>query len=962
MFLSLSLLISLLSFLIGFILLITILVFYQKQLINHRNIKNQYAREYLYQKYILEENPSRNIKPLLLLKAYLQLVDQVHFTEKSKTQLIHDLSSLHKRFMKELNHPFSYYRKRAACYLGIIDDTCAPLLQKRLECEKNHTVKQYLLFSIKRLNNAIDVDGLVMSVVGTNERYMTQVSHFIIDQYPNLEIKHYFNYTPLEVKIILMDYLNTYPKVQYAEYVIEELNKIEAHLYGNRQLEHLESYSDYLIKSYLYKIMMVVNQMNYPYLLQNRFLNHSSLTMRKWSLYAYLNRPSVETMNQLISSLDGSTLDQDRMNIMIKLANLKKELYKHLMSRFKDIKQVIEKQAILYVLSNKIDYLILKLNSKDRKLVIQMIHALIEERYTADLIDFLNHNKDLELENELLELIEVHLVDLELRQLFSRNLNGRILIKLDLQREDQVVPKKEVKPDHKKVRWLIQLLILNVLFFPILFIVRHYDQMQSYTIAFMFKRYVLDLNYYFIYYYLLINVIYFILMILAYMATKKQNRLWSLKTKQFLFEPDLLPSISILSPAYNEELTIVESVQSLLNLNYPNYEVIVVNDGSKDQTLNRLIDRFDLERKDGIIKSTIHTKRVRSVYINKNLPNLIVIDKENGGKADSLNVGINASKKDYVCGIDADSLLEHDALLKLTSTVIDHQHKTLALGGNIIPANGFTIEQGTIEASRLSSEILVQFQTMEYCRAFTSGRMGWSKINGLLIISGAFGLFEKQMLMRIGGYMTYSSEYQKDTVGEDMELVVRMSKRAFDKGIKANMDFVLNAKCFTEVPSDRKSLLRQRDRWHRGLIDILSYHRSMMFNPKYKQIGLISLPYFFLFETIGPLFEVQAYLALFLSLLMGWLDITILIGVFIASILFGILNSLVSLYIAEHESVYLSKYDTIKLIFLAIIENFGYRQFISLYRVKGLFTSLRSSSNWGVIMRSGFNSSRKHKN
>lgn len=230
-----------------------------------------------------------------------------------------------------------------------------------------------------------------------------------------------------------------------------------------------------------------------------------------------------------------------------------------------------------------------------------------------------------------------------------------------------------------------------------------------------------------------------------------------------LFKKNLLPSISVIAPAYNEEKTIIESVNSLLNLKYPDYELIIVNDGSKDNTLGVLIKYFDLTRVDYIYDCKINTKPVRGVYMNKSMPKLVVVDKENGGKADSLNAGINISKKEYFCGIDADSLLEDDALLKLASLTLDTSIETPALGGNIFPINGCTIERGMIKNIGIPRSRLARFQTIEYIRAFMAGRLGWAWMNSLLIISGAFGLFRKERVIHAGGYLTSSGKYAKDT-------------------------------------------------------------------------------------------------------------------------------------------------------------------------------------------------------
>ena len=367
-----------------------------------------------------------------------------------------------------------------------------------------------------------------------------------------------------------------------------------------------------------------------------------------------------------------------------------------------------------------------------------------------------------------------------------------------------------------------------------------------------------------------------------------------------------------------------------------------------------MINHYNLEKVDVIIDETLPTQPVRGVYKNKSFPKLSVVDKANGGKADSLNVGINISKNEYVCGIDSDSLLESDALLKVTAPMLDSDVETVASGGNIYPINGCTVRKGMLSDLRIPKKHLARFQTIEYLRAFMVGRIGWAYLKSLLIISGAFGLFNRRRLIEIGGYLTRKGIYHKDTVGEDMELVVRLGRQMREKKVKHDIHFSFNANCWTEVPDDFKMLYRQRDRWQRGLIDILTYHKKILFNRRYGRMGLISMPYFFIFEFVGPLFEIQGYSIVLLAAIMGVLDPLIALLLFIASVMLGTLVSLSSLAISMKQFPYYKFKEMGILVFYAIIENFGFRQLISLWRVVGYINSLKKPKGWGKMVRKGF--------
>ena len=339
----------------------------------------------------------------------------------------------------------------------------------------------------------------------------------------------------------------------------------------------------------------------------------------------------------------------------------------------------------------------------------------------------------------------------------------------------------------------------------------------------------------------------------------------------------VLPPLSIIAPAFGEESTIVESVTALLNLDYPDYEVVVVNDGSTDGTLEKATSHFDMERVDFVYEAPLKTNTVRGIYRCRAYPRLTVVDKMNGGKADSLNAGINLARGEFCCGIDADSLLDGRALTEAAAMTLDSEKDTVALGGMILPVNGCTIRRGQVIKSHVSPRFLPGFQTMEYFRAFISGRIGWSMMKSVLIISGAFGFFRKKELLEIRGYLTSREQHRRDTVGEDMELVVRMVERL--KKLKRSFSILYApfALCWTEVPDSGKSLFSQRRRWQRGLLDILYLHHTMIGRPRYGGYGMLGLPYFLLFETLGPWLEIQGYLFFITALILGILDIKVIL-------------------------------------------------------------------------------------
>ena len=292
----------------------------------------------------------------------------------------------------------------------------------------------------------------------------------------------------------------------------------------------------------------------------------------------------------------------------------------------------------------------------------------------------------------------------------------------------------------------------------------------------------------------------------------------------------------------------------------------------------------------------------------------------------------------------------------MAAPFLDTDNEIIATGGNIVPVNGCSVDKGYLTRIEIPKKFLSRLQTMEYIRSFIAGRVGWAALRCLLIISGAFGLFRKSSVIASGGYLTGKEKYQKDTVGEDMELVVRLIKDSNDRGEKGQVNYIFNANCWTEVPEDYSILRKQRDRWQRGLLDIITFHIGMLFNPRHREVGLIAFPYFIIFEVIGPWIEAQGLLMFAIALGLGLLDTQVILLLFTGTILMGVTVSIISFYIMERGNEYFSKKDMAILIFYAVIENFGIRNFFSISRLGGYINALRNKQGWGTMIRRGFQS------
>lgn len=443
-------------------------------------------------------------------------------------------------------------------------------------------------------------------------------------------------------------------------------------------------------------------------------------------------------------------------------------------------------------------------------------------------------------------------------------------------------------------------------------------------------------------YFLFLNTIYTIITIYAFLYIKQSSEATpGLSRLNDLVSLSNLRPISILVPAYNEELNIVNSLRGTLQLQYEEFEVIVINDGSTDDTMKELHQAFDLIQIDRPPKQILDTASVYTVLHSRNNPLLWVLDKDNGGKADALNAGLTYSSYPLFCAIDADSILESDSLLRMGQQfLIDKE--LIAAGGAVRVLNGCTVKNSQVVEVRAPKSILSNIQISEYLRGFTAGRIAFGEMESLLLISGAFGIFRKDLVMAISGF--------RKTVGEDMDLVLRLHRHCVDNKIKYKVRYVPETVCWTQVPGDLLTLLRQRNRWQRGLVDSIWHNRVMLFNPKFGKAGMIGMPYYFFVELLSPIIEFIGYFGFVLFFLFHLLNPTYAMLFFILSIVWGMwLNAAAVLLDNYTLHKYPRIWDSYKIATLGTLEYFGYRQLVMVARLIGTFQIRRS--HWGSHKR-----------
>lgn len=449
-------------------------------------------------------------------------------------------------------------------------------------------------------------------------------------------------------------------------------------------------------------------------------------------------------------------------------------------------------------------------------------------------------------------------------------------------------------------------------------------------------------------YFAVLNVLYVAFTALAWGSITRYLGSREYAATDEAFASPMTPPISVLLPAYNEQAGVVQSVASLLQLRYPELEVIVINDGSRDDTLGELTRAFDLVPAPRALRGTVAHAPVRATYRSRRHRELVVVDKENGGKADALNAGVDAARYPYVCAIDADALIEPEALLRVAKPLLDDPDLVVATGGIVRIVNGCTVSGGLVTDIRLPASRLATLQVVEYFRAFLVGRVGWSQLRALLIISGAFGLFRRATVEEVGGWWP-------GTVGEDMELIVRMHRHLRRRGVPYRVQFVPDPVCWTEAPETLRVLSRQRRRWQRGLAEALWRHRVLMLNPRYGVLGMVAMPYFVVFELLGPPLALSGYVVLPVAWALGQLSFGFLLSFLLVAVLLGQLLSISALALEEFSfRRHPHGREILRMLGYAAIENLGYRQLSDLWRGMAFWDLARRTRSWGEMTRRGF--------
>lgn len=446
-------------------------------------------------------------------------------------------------------------------------------------------------------------------------------------------------------------------------------------------------------------------------------------------------------------------------------------------------------------------------------------------------------------------------------------------------------------------------------------------------------------------YFLALQAMLFLLAVASGIVLYRERMVERFARVEDMLVSDLAPPVSILVPAYNEAAGIVDAVRSMGMVSYPRFEIVVVNDGSTDDTLERLIEAFELVPVPYPLRANISTAPIRQVYKTRLPIRLTVVDKENGGRADALNTAINAARYPYVLATDADVIIDGMALVHAMRLVAEDRDRTVAVGGNVRPINGCRVRQGHLVDAAVPATLVERYQLLEYLRSFIASRPAWSALNCLPLVSGAFGVFRRDILVEVDGYTV-------GHFGEDMDLTMRIHRHLRAKKMDYRIVYSPAAVVWTEVPPTRAILRRQRIRWHRGLMTAMHDFKSSILNPSHGTLGMISWPLMVLFEYLAPIVEFIGYLVVPVAIATGAVSPISVVVLYLIAVFAGAINSLLALLLDERFGYFNDPRETLKLLVVVFVENLGIRQVTVWWRVRAMLGG-KVTRVWGDMERRG---------
>lgn len=879
----------------------------------------------------------------LFVGNYSELMDNVHMSSEEK-ELIKSAvknSNFIKLNGKLLNSIFIKSRIKSTVILAFIGGKeSVKLLEQRLIKEKNYIVKLYIINSLiiqdSHISDRLIYESLIEAPIWYQKRFCKLIMEYKEYFYQSLD--SVIDRKEVEIKKAIIYIGSIYYDIRLKKFMLEEIDsKLIKKSYKTSPKK----------RKNLYFTLECLAVHYHKSLDHERYLESDDINIREIAIKSLEKYGGVYSFDRVMEHVkDKEVLDVVKSSILTLLEN-DDSLTRHVSQLFIEEQNKGFLDVYAYVLSYKIDYFAHRLVSSERKKMRKIIEKIIFHNYNMGIIDYLNKNKNLEVENEIIDLLNnVFEIDGSTTKDYTLYLDMDLKRKMHLRSEGFYISPYKMKSlsTYKKI-FISVLFTFTLLSMPALYFLININNVRLMSAAEIINGIMLDIPVYLGFYYVIINSMYIIMCVISINSSEKQKYMEKVKRKVKVFERALLPSISIIIPISNHKKYLIDGLNGYLNIKYPDYDVILVDDGSDDESFELLSDYYGLYKEDFNIEKLEDYPSIRSIYRSRKNINLVYVDKKRTGKSDCLDLGSILSDKDYVCAADIDGVMDQDYLYKMASRTNDEEEETVAVLGNIVPINDCEKVKGCIYKYNLPRTLIGKLQYIDLFRNYINLKIARGSMNNILMPAGSFCLFKRDKLMDIGGYRGYEFEFKSDTNKEDLDIMYRLIKHMHDNLLPYRISYNSFGNYYRVLPDNILTLRKLRRRWQREYLDAVITHSDMLLNPNYGLTGEFNSVFNLILEVLAPLFEIFALCILIIVAISGKLSLDV--GVFVLfGITLGTIASVLPICMINSESEKSSILDVFKLVLLSVISTFGYMQIVRAFKISDVIGAVRKHDGY----------------
>lgn len=874
----------------------------------------------------------------LFVNKYSELMENVHITNEEK-ELIKssvDKSNVIKQNVRMLNSLFIKRRIKASVILGLIGKSeSIKFLEKRLINEKNYIVKLYLINALITQNSHGSDKLIYESLIESPIWYQKSFRKLI------LEYKEYFYYSidmiidrkEVEIKKAIIYIGSIYYDVRLRKFMLEE---IDSYLIKKGYKTSLKK------RKHLYFTLECLAVHYHKDLDHERYLDSDDINIREIAIKSLEKYGGIYSFDRIMEHVkDKDVVDVVKSSIL-SLMEHDESLVRHISNLFivEQDRQYLE--VFSYVLSYKIEYFVPRLLSSERKKMRIIIEKIILHNYNMGIIDYLNRNKNLEIENEIIDLLDnVFEIDGSLTKDYTIYLNADLKRKMHLRTEGFYISPYTLKSLTVFKKFFIIILFALTFILPlIVYFLLNLNAVSTMTWTSTMHDIFRIIPAYLGFYYVILNTLYVFMCILSLISATNQKYMIDVKKKVKIFERALLPSISIIIPISNHKKYLIDGLNGYLNIKYPDYNVILIDDGSSDGSFEILKEYFGFYKEDFNVEKLTEYPSIRSVYRSQKNNNLIYVDKKRSGKSDCLDLASILSDKDYICAADIDGIMDQDFLYKMASRISDSEEETIAVLGNVAPLNDCEKAKGCMHKYNMPRKLISKLQYIDIFRNYINLKIARGYMNNIVLPAGSFCLFKRDKLMDVGGYRGYEFEFKSDTNKEDLDIMYRLIKHMYDNLLPYRISYNCFGNYYRVLPDNMLDLRKLRRRWQREYLDVLITHSDMLLNPNYGLMGEFNSIFNLMLEVIAPLFEIIGVTIFIITALSGMLSLDVIVFV-LFGITLGTIASVFPVCMINSDSEKSSISEIFKMVLLSIVSTFGYLQMVRAFKISDAIGAIK---------------------